>query len=73
MRVAETRLVGARVPEELEKRARAGAPELADLDSSMLVRTGLAMLAGDDLQAALQAARDARQKRGYPSRKPAAA
>jgi hypothetical protein len=71
--MAWTRAINASVPEELEMRARAAAPEVLDgLDKSMLVRVGLATLAGDDLPTALRAARDALQRRG-PSPKPAAA
>jgi hypothetical protein len=68
--MAATRAVNTRISKELEMRARAAAPDvLADLASSMLVRVGLAVLAGDDLPTALQAARDARQPTG---RKPKA-
>jgi len=63
--MAATRAVNTRIPMELEMRARAANPEvLSGLASSMLVRVGLAVLAGDDLPTALQAARDARQPTG---------
>lgn len=41
-----TRVVQARVPEDLEDAARKSAPELAPLDLSTLVRAALAMVAG---------------------------
>jgi hypothetical protein len=42
----QTPLVGVRVPEELERAARSRAPELEALDTTTLLRVGLAMLGG---------------------------
>lgn len=63
----DTRAINARVSMELEQRARARAPELSDIESSMLVRVALAVLAGERLPRALRTARDDKQK---PGRKP---
>jgi hypothetical protein len=65
--MAATRDVHARIPEALENRARHGAPELAHMDLSTLMRVGLAVLAGDDIPAAI---RTAVRKRGRPPVRP---
>ena len=54
----------ARVPEDLEAAARAGTPELAAVDYSTLVRTGLAVLAGHALPEAITAAIACRSRPG---------
>jgi hypothetical protein len=58
--MANTRVVTARVPETLEERARASAPELAAVDLSTLVRVGLAVLAGHDRREAVTMVRGRR-------------
>jgi hypothetical protein len=67
--MAQTRTVTARVPESLEKRARASAPELAALDMSTLLRVGLAVLGGLPVGEALRKA----QARPGPKPKASAA
>lgn len=60
-----TRGVNVRVPEHLEEAARAGAPELADLPVSALIRVGLAMLAGhQEVSDAIRVAIACRQQPG---------
>jgi hypothetical protein len=58
--MAETRRIATRVPEGLEAAARARNPELAALDTSTLVRVGLAVLGGHPVPAALDVARSRR-------------
>jgi hypothetical protein len=62
--MARTRAVAARVPEDLEARARSSSPDLADLPLSTLVRVGLACLAGHELPDAIRIAEQARQAPG---------
>lgn len=52
-----TRQTNARVPEELETAVRKALPELTDESLSVLVRTGLAVLAGCNLCDAIEKAR----------------
>jgi hypothetical protein len=72
----ETRGVRARIPEELEARARARVPELAYVDRSTLMRVALAVLAdpavdvGAVLAPAMRTAMDARQPTGRRRRTP---
>jgi hypothetical protein len=55
------------VPEALEQQARDSAPELAGVDTSTLLRAGLAVLAGHhDVGDAVRVALDARMPRGGP-------
>jgi hypothetical protein len=68
--MANTRVIRARVPEELEDSARASSPELAALDLSTLIRVGLAVLAGHpvpDLGATITTVR--RHAGGYRGRR----
>ena len=53
-----------RVSKPLETAARSGAPELAGLEFSLLVRTALAVLAGMSIPEAIEAGRT------RPGRKP---
>jgi hypothetical protein len=62
--MAKTRPVAARVPEDLEAEARARAPELAYLPLSALLRVGLAVLAGRDLDDAIRVSLASRQPPG---------
>jgi hypothetical protein len=58
-----------RIPPELETAARANVPELADATSSVLVRVGLAVLAGLAIREAIQGAKGANGKplpRNFP-------
>jgi len=68
--MANTRRAVARIPEGLEAAARASSPELAALDMSMLLRVGLAVLAGHPVPDALDVAR---AKRGPKPREEQAA
>jgi hypothetical protein len=69
--MARTRPVAARVPEDLEAAARNRAPELAALPLSALVRVGLAVLAGYQLEDAITVSLESRQPPG-PKREVAA-
>jgi hypothetical protein len=62
--MASMRPTFARVPEDLEAAARKRTPELAAVDFSTLVRTGLAVLAGHPLPEAITAATACRQRPG---------
>ena len=61
--MARTRGVAVRVPEDLEEAARA-TPELAELPLSTLVRVGLAVLAGHQVEEAIRVAIAYRQPPG---------
>jgi hypothetical protein len=52
-----TRMLQGRVPRELEAAARAAAPELADAPVSVVLRAGLAALAGLPVPDAIRSAR----------------
>lgn len=62
--MAAMRPVAARVPEDLEAEARARAPELAYLPLSVLLRVGLAVLAGNKLDDAIARSLSYRQPPG---------
>jgi hypothetical protein len=61
--MARTRGVAVRVPEDLEEAARS-TPELAELPLSTLVRVGLAVLAGHQVDVAIKVAIAYRQPPG---------
>jgi hypothetical protein len=54
--MAQTPKAQARIPAELEEAARAASPDLADVSMSVLVRVGLAALAGYDIADAIRQA-----------------
>jgi hypothetical protein len=62
--MAKTRGVAVRVPEDLEAAARKATPELAELPLSTLVRVGLAVLAGHQVDNAIKVAIAYRQPPG---------
>jgi hypothetical protein len=55
--MARTPFRAARIPEDLEREARAAAPELTDLGWGQLLRAGLASLAGRPVAEAVAKAR----------------
>lgn len=68
--MAKTRMMNARVPVALETLARSGAPELAHVGLSTLLRAGLASLAGHSPADAVRIANES-APRGRPAGRPA--